>query len=93
MGNPGFVSFGSEVELKTAASYFPRDIIVGNIAPGVFLNGTPQQVYDITRKVIEEGKECPGGFVLSPGCELPPMSPPLNVWMMTKAVKDFGWYD
>jgi uroporphyrinogen decarboxylase len=93
MGSPGFVSFGSEVELRKAASYFPRDIVVGNIAPDIFLNGTPQQVYDTTRKVIKEGKECPGGFVLSPGCELPPTAPPLNVWMMTKAVNDFGWYD
>jgi uroporphyrinogen decarboxylase len=32
------------------------------------------------------------GFILAPGCGLPPKSPPYNVWMMTEAVNDFGWY-
>ena len=78
---------------EKAAEYFPNDVIIGNVEPAIIQTGTPQDVYELARIVIEKGKKCPGGFALSPGCDLPPKSPPLNVWMMTKALNDFGWYD
>ncbi|MBW1804264.1 MAG: methyltransferase, partial [Deltaproteobacteria bacterium] len=53
----------------------------------------PEEVYEATRKVVEEGKNLPGGFIFAPGCELPPMASFENVRMMTKAVEDFGRYD
>lgn len=93
MGDPGIVSVGHEVDILTAAEHFPNDIIMGNLEPTIIQTGTPQEVYEASRVIIEKGKECPGGFAFSPGCELPPMSPPLNVWMMTKAANDFGWYE
>jgi len=31
--------------------------------------------------------------MLAPGCEMPIWSPPVNVFAMTKAVDDFGWYE
>jgi uroporphyrinogen decarboxylase len=49
-------------------------------------------VYETTRKVVEEGKKCSGGYIFSPGCELPPMAPVENVMAVTRAVNDFGWY-
>ena len=90
--HPSILSFGHEVDLEDAAKYFPDDIIMGNIEPAIFQVGTPQQVYEHCRKCIEKGKKIRGGFILAPGCALPPKSPPYNVWMMTKAVNDFGWY-
>lgn len=93
MGEPGMISFGHEVDLETAGKYFPNDIIVGNVEPAVIQTGTPQQVYELSKICIEKGKKCPGGFILAPGCELPPRAPTENVWMMTKAVNDFGWYE
>ena len=93
LGDPGIVSVGHEVDILKAAEYFPNDIIMGNLEPAIIQTATPQQVYDASREIIEKGKQCPGGFAFSPGCELPPMSPPLNVWMMTKAADDFGWYE
>lgn len=91
--HPGLLSFGHEVDLEEAAARFPEDILYGNVDPAVLQMGTPQQVYDLTKKVIEKGKKASGGFVLSAGCELPPLSPPANVFAMTKAVNDFGWYE
>jgi uroporphyrinogen decarboxylase len=91
-GDPGLISVGHEVELETAAKYFPNDIIVGNLEPAIIQTRTPDEVYEATRKVVEEGKKCPGGYIFSPGCELPPMSPVENVMAMTRAVDDFGWY-
>ena len=93
MGDPGIISFGHEVDLETASKYFPHDIIVGNVEPAVIQTGTPEQVYELSRICIEKGKKHPGGFALAPGCELPPMAPPYNVWMMRKAINDFGWYE
>lgn len=92
MGDPGFVSFGHEVGLETAAKFFPNDIIVGNLEPAIIQSGTPDEVYQATRKVVEKGKRLPGGFIFAPGCELPPMASLKNVEAMNRAVDDFGWY-
>ncbi len=93
MGNPGMVSVGHEMDLETVASCFPNDIIVGNVEPGIIQEGTPEQVYELSRICIEKGKRCSGGFILAPGCEMPPLASAENVWMMTQAVNDFGWYE
>ena len=94
MGFAGMVSFGHEVDLTTAIKYFgDKCIIAGNIEPQVIQNGTPQQVYELAKQCIEKAKFAPKGFILMPGCELPPMAPPYNVYMLKKAVMDFGWYD
>jgi uroporphyrinogen decarboxylase len=92
MGDPGLVSIGHEVELQTAASYFPKDIIIGNLEPAIIQTGTPDQVYEATRRVVEQGKKLPTGFILAPGCELPPMVSLENIEAMNKAVEDHGWY-
>lgn len=93
MGDPGFISIGHEVDLETVAKYFPKDIIVGNIDPSIIQGSTAVEVYEASRRVIEKGKELPGGFMFAPGCELPPMAPLDNVMAMTKAANDFGWYN
>jgi uroporphyrinogen decarboxylase len=93
MGDPGLVSFGHEVDLETASKYFPNDIIMGNVEPAIIQTGTPEEVYEHSRICIEKGRKHPGGFILGPGCELPPKAPPYNVWIMRKAINDFGWYD
>ena len=93
MGDPGIVSFGHEVDLETAGKYFPNDIIAGNIEPAIIQNGTADQVYDLCRIAMEKGRKCPGGYVLMGGCEVPVMAPPYNIWIMRKAINDFGWYE
>ena len=94
MGDPGIVSFGHEVDLATAIEHFGDTcIIAGNVAPALIQTGTPQQVYELCRQAIKKAKYAPRGFILMPGCELSPMSPPYNVYMMKKAVNDFGGYD
>jgi uroporphyrinogen decarboxylase len=92
-GDPGIISIGHEVELQTAAKYFPNDIIFGNLEPAIIQAATPDEVYEATRKNIEDGKKLTQGYIFSPGCELPPRAPVENVMAMTRAVNDFGWYD
>lgn len=92
-GDPGIIGVGHEVKLETAAQYFPNDIILGNLEPAIVQTGTPEEVYEATREVVEQGKKIEGGYIFSTGCDLPPKSPIENVRMMTKAVNDFGWYN
>jgi uroporphyrinogen decarboxylase len=92
-GNPGILSFGHEVELETAARFFPNHIMMGNLEPAIIQTQTPEKVYEATRKVVEQGKKIAGGYIFSTGCQLPPRSPIENVKMMVKAVNDFGWYE
>jgi uroporphyrinogen decarboxylase len=90
--HPSVLSFGHEVDIETAARYFPDDIIFGNIEPAAFQVGPPERVYELCRAAIEKGKRTQG-FILGPGCGLPPTAPAANVYAMTKAVHDFGWYE
>jgi uroporphyrinogen decarboxylase len=93
MGDPGIVSIGHEVELETAARHFPNDIILGNLEPSILQAGTPQEVYDATRSVIEKGKKLPGGYIFSLGCQFPPRARLDNARAMNQAIDDYGWYD
>jgi uroporphyrinogen decarboxylase len=93
MGDPGIVSFGDEVDLQTAARFFPSDIIYGNINPAVIQTGTPKQVYLEAKKIILKGKKIPNGYIFGRGCELPPRASRDNLKAMIAAVNDFGWYD
>ena len=94
LGEPGLVSIGHEIDLTTAIKSFgDRCVIVGNLKTAIIQEGNPQQVYELARQCIEKGKQAPRGYVLAPGCELPPKSPPYNVYTMRKAIDDFGWYD
>ena len=92
-GDPGIISIGHEVDIDTAIKYFPDHILCGNVEPSLIQTGTPRQVYEQTKTCIEKGRRAPRGFMLAPGCELPPRAPHHNVWMMMKAIDDFGWYE
>jgi uroporphyrinogen decarboxylase len=92
-GDPGILSFGHEITIETAAKTFPNQVIAGNLDPQVIAKGTPQEVYEGSKKVIEDGKRfAEGRFLFMSGCEIPSSTPAYNIYMMQKAVEDFGWY-
>jgi uroporphyrinogen decarboxylase len=93
MGDPGLVSFGKEVDLAEAIRLFgDRCIIIGNVDPGELLTGKAEKIYRLCREAIEKGKHAPSGFMLSSGCEVSPETPGYHVYLMKKAVEDFGYY-
>lgn len=93
MGDPGIVSFGHELNISTAIKYFGDNcLIAGNIEPLAIYTETPMQIYELAKQCIEEGKDAPRGYILAPGCDIPPMVPPYSIYVITKAVDDFGWY-
>lgn len=91
--HPSVLSFGHEVDLQVAAEHFPKDIIFGNIEPAIIQTGNANQVYELCKTAISKGKHFEGGFILGPGCGLPVKAPAANIYAMTKAVHEFGWYD
>jgi len=93
-GDPGMCSFGHEVDIDYAIELFgDKNIIMGNVNPTIIQLGRPEEVYEECRKCIEKGKKAPRGFILMSGCEVPAKAPPYNIWIMRKAVSDFGRYD
>ena len=91
-GKRAVMSFGREVCLKTAMEMFPNSIIAGNVDPSLIQEGKPEEVLDQARECIEMAKYHPGGYVLMSGCDVPPMAPPVNVFQLIKASREFGRY-
>ena len=70
-----------------------KNIILGNVEPRVIQEGTGPEVYELTRQCIDKAKFAPSGYMLMAGCDVPVMAPPFNLYMMKKAVMDFGFYE
>ena len=82
--------FGNAIDMEEMMSHIPENLIaMGNVDPaGEFRNGTPESVYARTKVVME--KCCKyKNFVISSGCDIPPMSPWENISAFFKAVEDF----
>jgi len=91
MGNPGIVSFGHEVAIETAVNFFGSDcIIAGNIEPAVIHLGQPEEVYRLSMTALARGSQAPRGYILMPGCGIPPNVPTENLLMLKKAAVDFS---
>jgi uroporphyrinogen decarboxylase len=86
------MSFGREVNLKTAMEMFPNSIIAGNVDPTLIQEGKPEEVLEQARECVEMAKYHPGGYVLMSGCDVPPQAPPVNVFQLVKASREFGRY-
>lgn len=87
------ITMGHENDIEQVARAFGDDMIIGaNIPTTLMQIGTPEEIMEACRVVIEKMKYHPGGFILMPDCELPPLTPPINVHAMVKAASVFGQY-
>lgn len=87
-----FFSVDSMVDLEDMLKKCDhRMVMVGNIDPsGVMMQGTAQDVYDATMKILELGKANGGGVIPCTGCELPADSPLENIQAMARAAEAFA---
>ncbi|MFX0195521.1 MAG: uroporphyrinogen decarboxylase family protein, partial [Candidatus Hodarchaeota archaeon] len=93
MGDPGILSFGPEVPIEQQVERWGKDyIIIGNVDPPAMMTQPFEEVFELCRKNIEAGMKASRGYMLACGCELPPPTPPANVYAMTKAAREFGRY-
>lgn len=82
--------FGNAIDMREAMEKFPADIVVmGNVDPsGVFRMGTPETVRAETWKVMERCAQYPN-FVISSGCDIPPLTPWENIDAFFSAVEEY----
>lgn len=82
--------FGNAVDMKEMLDKFPSDIpVMGNIDPaGVLRMGTPEKVREATLEIMEKCCAYPN-FVISSGCDIPPMTPWENIDAFFEAVREY----
>ena len=82
--------FGNAIDIEDILKKAPADMIVmGNIDPSSqFRNGTPESIYTATTELLKRCSKYPN-FIISSGCDIPPLSPWENIDSFFKAVKDF----
>jgi len=86
----GAYHFGNAVDMGEMLGLMPPDtLVMGNIDPaGQFRNGTPESIRGETLALLERcGKH--RNWVISSGCDIPPMSPWDNIDAFFQAVADF----
>lgn len=83
--------FGNAVDMIEVLKSSPDDrLIMGNIDPvGVFKQASAETVYDVTLKLLESTSKYKN-FVLSSGCDIPPMVSKENILAFYKALDDFN---
>lgn len=82
--------FGNAVSMEEVMKKVPADTIaMGNVDPArQFRNGTPESVREETLRVMNECKDY-SNFVISSGCDIPPLSSWDNIDAFFKAVEEF----
>lgn len=82
--------FGNAISLAEIAPQIPADMLfMGNVDPvSVFRNGTPELVRSETLRIMDECCKYPN-FVISSGCDIPPVSPWENIDAFFRTVADY----
>jgi uroporphyrinogen-III decarboxylase len=87
-----FQGFGYEVDLEYIASVMGgKVVLLGNVNPMLIRSGTPAQVREATRRVIE-ALAPKKGFIVQDGNNIPPGSPLANINAMMEAAELYGRY-
>ncbi len=83
--------FGDAISMQEMLTRIPDDTLaMGNVSPSVqFLNGTPESMRAETLRIM--GECCPEhkNFVISSGCDIPPLAPWANIEAFFAAVSEY----
>jgi uroporphyrinogen decarboxylase len=69
-----------------------RVVLIGNVSPLLIETGTPEQVREATRRVIEKLGPY-RGLIIQDGNNIPPGAPLENINAMMEAAEIYGRYD
>lgn len=83
--------FGNAVNMVETLEQCPSDLVVmGNIDPvGILKQATPEEVYRITADLLAKTTQYKN-FVISSGCDMPPLVPDVNINAFYRAIADFN---
>jgi len=82
--------FGNAIDLAEMLPLIPSDkLVFGNVDPaGQFRGGTPASIREATLDLLGKCAKYPN-FILSSGCDIPPVSPLENVDAFFEAAREF----
>ena len=82
--------FGDAISMTDVLPGAPADaLIMGNVSPSVqFCNGTPASITEATHAVMEACCQYPN-YLISSGCDIPPISPWENIEAFFAAAESF----
>lgn len=88
-GSP-VLHFGNAISMSDMMTHIPADTIaMGNVDPaGQFRNGTVESIKESTKAVMKKCCKYPN-FIISSGCDVPPMSKWENIDAFFEAVKEY----
>jgi len=83
--------FGNAINMKDILPLMPKTVpVFGNIDPaGEFKNGTPASIREKTLALLKECGPKYNNFIISSGCDIPPMSSTDNIKSFFKAVAEY----
>jgi uroporphyrinogen decarboxylase len=84
------IHLGNAIRLPDVIGQYPSEkLILGNIDPaGQFRHGTPDSMHDAVTTLLNQLKSFPN-FVISSGCDIPPLTPIENIDAFFSAVRQF----
>jgi len=82
--------FGNAIDMEKMMTHIPQNIIaMGNISPTEqFRGGTPESIKKAAHDLLSKCAKYPN-FIISSGCDIPPLSPWANIDAFFAAVKEF----
>lgn len=82
--------FGNSIDMCKMLEHIPSNTIaMGNVDPaGQFRNGTPESITQVTKNLLEKCGKYPN-FLISSGCDIPPLAKWENIDAFFKAVEDY----
>lgn len=82
--------YGNAIAMEEMMEKMPSDVLVmGNVDPaGVLRNGNPAMIKEETKAIMEKCCKYPN-FVISSGCDIPPMTSWENIQAFFEAVEEF----
>jgi len=88
--NASAFHFGNAIDMAEMMKHIPvNKIAMGNVDPaGQFRNGTPESIREQTLKIMNSCSKYPN-FVISSGCDIPPLAKWDNIDSFFKAIKEF----
>ncbi|WP_243165139.1 uroporphyrinogen decarboxylase family protein [Christensenella tenuis] len=83
--------FGNAIDMEEMMGHIPSDVVaMGNIDPSSqFKDGTPESIREATLDLMNRCCEKYPNFVISSGCDIPPMSKWENIDAFFAAVKEY----
>lgn len=82
--------FGNAIDIEDQLKQFPSNkIVMGNLSPTeVFRKGTKESIHKAVFELLHRCNHYPN-FILSSGCDIPPLTPIENIDAFFDAVRDF----